>query len=370
MKLIKPNYDDSIMAVSNSFLKYHNIPTNYNSQVELDKILLDKKPNHIIYILLDGMGLNIINHFLKEDDALRKYCVKGITSVFPPTTVAATNAVISGVPPIVNGYLGWVQYFEKEDVNLTVFQNTDFYDPNRTIEKHLQTEYLKRDSILDKIQKSTTVKTNILFPSFMPNGSDTFMEEIEKVLIINDNTDSSFTYMYWTQPDIAQHVYGIHSDEVKKILLDLNDDFTELINNVSDDTVVVCIADHGLTDIKEIPLYEYTKLNDMMLRKPSIEPRAINFFVKPVHIHEFKVEFEKNFSKSFDLLSKKELLESKLFGEGTPHPLIDSFLGDYIGLAKDKYMFALTEGKSYEAHHAGMTEDEMIVPLIVFSKKG
>ena len=35
----------------------------------------------------------------------------------------------------------------------------------------------------------------------------------------------------------------------------------------------------------------------------------------------------------------------------------------------DKYMFTLGNGKSYIAHHAGMSEDEMMVPLIIYSKK-
>ena len=70
---------------------------------------------HIIYVLLDGLGLNVVKKHLSKDDALRKYCLKGISSVFPPTTVAATNAVLSATPPIVNGHIGWVQYFDKED---------------------------------------------------------------------------------------------------------------------------------------------------------------------------------------------------------------------------------------------------------------
>lgn len=370
MKLVKPNYKDSIMAVSNSFLKYYNIKSDYSSQKDLDKILIEKKPKHIIYVLLDGMGLNIVNHFLKDTDALKKHCIKGISSVFPPTTVAATNAVISGVPPLVNGHIGWVQYFEKEDVNLAVFLNKDYYDDNRVIEENLQSKYLKFESIFDKIQKNTNVKTSVLFPSFVPNGSDSFKEEIEKVLIITDNTDSSFSYLYWTEPDLSEHVYGIKSNQVGTVLKDLNEDFEDLLNNINDDTLVVCIADHGLTDIEEIPLYEYQTLNNMLLRQPSIEPRAINFFVKPEFTKEFKIEFNNNFSDKFELLTQKEFLDSKLLGEGVQHTMLNSFIGDYIGIAKSKYMFALHEGKQYTAHHAGMTKDEMIVPLIVFSKKG
>ena len=103
-----PDYNNSIMNVSNSILKYYGVKTNYNGIDILDK-KLENEYNHIIYILLDGMGSNIVKKLLKKSDGLRRYMRKEITSVFPPTTVAATDAVISGVPPITNGHLGWVQ---------------------------------------------------------------------------------------------------------------------------------------------------------------------------------------------------------------------------------------------------------------------
>ena len=67
--------------------------------------------------------------------------------------------------------------------------------------------------------------------------------------------------------------------------------------------------------------------------------------------------------------SKEEILEMKLFGDGPKHKMIDCFLGDFVAIAIDKYMFVLNEGKSYKAHHAGLLEDEMMVPLIIYSKK-
>ena len=107
----------------------------------------------------------------------------------------------------------------------------------------------------------------------------------------------------------------------------------------------------------------------MLKRLPSIEPRAINFFVKNGLLNDFKKLFNDNYSKYYKLYTKQEILDSKLFGEGKQHELIDMFLGDYMALAIDKYMFTLGNGKGYIAHHAGMSEDEMMVPLIVYSKK-
>ncbi len=369
MKIVYPDYKNSILNVSNSILKYYGVNNKYPSINSLDQEL-SKGYNHVIYILLDGMGTNLVKTLLNKDDALSKYMMQEITSVFPPTTVAATDAVLSGLPPIVNGHLGWVQYFEKEDVNIVIFQNHDFYDDKKVFIEDLRKKYLSFDRLGELIKKQNPdVITNEFFPSFVENGSIDFKEEVERVLLVTHNTDKSFNYLYWIEPDLTQHKTGIYSKETTEVITNLNKDFTELINNIEDDTVVICIADHGLTDIKELPLFENKELIGMLKRLPSIEPRAINFFVKEGLIEEFKKLFNSSYSKYYKLYTKKEILDSKLFGEGKHHELVDMFIGDYMGLAIDKYMFTLGNGKGYIAHHAGMSEDEMMVPLIIYSKK-
>ena len=369
MKIVKPDFFNSIMNVSNSFLKHYGINTNYPGIKELDEELKNEY-NHIIYVLLDGLGVNVINEHLSKEDSLRKYMRKEITSVFPPTTVAATNSVLSGLPPITTGYLGWVQYFEKEDRNIALFTNKDFYT-FEDLDVVIRDKYLPYDNILKQVSdKNSDVVTNTFFPGFI-EGSDTesFKDEIEKVLLVTHNTDQSFSYLYWTQPDLTEHQFGTKSIEVKEVVKGLNKDFDELIGNLAESTIVVVIADHGLTDVEEINIFNYTKLIDMIYRKPSIEPRAINFFVKPECLEAFKEEFNKHFYGKYMLLNKEEVYESNTFGEGEKHKLVDMFIGDYLAIAIDKYMFSLSDVKSYKGHHAGMTSDEMMVPLIMYTKK-
>lgn len=369
MKIKFPDYNNSIMNVSNSILKHYGVKTNYNGIDILDKEL-EKDYNHIIYILLDGMGTNIVNKLLNKNDALRKHLKKEITSVFPPTTVAATDAVISGVPPITNGHLGWIQYFPDEDVNMVVFQQRDFYDDENIIEEDLRDKYLSYKRMHEQISEvNSDVNASEIFPSFLEGGCESFSEEIERVLTKIHNNDKTFTYLYWVQPDLYEHEFGVYSDEVKDVLVDLNTNFEELISNIDDDTLVICIADHGLIDVEPISLFKYSDIMDSLKRLPSFEPRATNFFVKEDKIADFREIFNSHFKEEYKLYSKQEILEAKLFGNGTSHNMIKSFLGDFVAIAIDKYMFVLNENKVYKAHHAGLSEDEMMVPLIIYTKK-
>jgi hypothetical protein len=369
MKLQFPNYDNSILSVSTSLIKHYGVKSKHKSQPLLDKELA-KGYKHIMLILLDGMGVNVINSMLDKDDALRKNLKASISSVFPPTTVAATNTVLLAKPPYESGYVGWVQYFEKEDSNTIVFFNKDFYDEAKDPVEDLKEKYLNHKQIYTLIKEmDSSVVTTELFPAFREDGSATFKEETLKALELTKKHDKTFSYLYWIEPDLTEHVSGITSDTTRYVLKDLSDTYQSLINSIDDETLTIVIADHGLIDIEEVELFRYQELLGKLKRLPSIEPRATSFFVKDEEIESFKVMFNKNFEDKFKLYSHVEFLNSGLLGSGTKHPMLESFIGDYMAVAIDKYMFKLNKGKEYISHHAGLSEDEMMVPLIMYSKK-
>ncbi|MCR3905814.1 MAG: alkaline phosphatase family protein [Tenericutes bacterium] len=367
--IVYPDYTNSILNVSATILKHYKAPTIYPAIPELEKEL-KKNFKHVVLVLLDGMGMNILDRHLDYKDFLSSHVVKSITSIFPPTTVAATNTVLSGLPPLSSGYLGWVQYFKKEKTNLTVFTNADFYDHNRTFDTILRDKYLKYPTIYDQIKAySPRVKTFELFPNFRANGFKTFKEQTNKVLEIIEAKGKTFTYVYWTQPDLVQHDYGIDSLETKNILKQLNEEAEYLANQINDQTILIFIADHGLVDVKSFNLSENYELTKLLKRQPSIESRATNFFVKPFRKKKFKFLFDEDYGAFFKLYTKSELMKSNLLGYGPKHAMLDSFLGDYIAIATDEYIFNFMKGTPFKAHHAGLTKGEMEVPLIIYHKE-
>ena len=366
--IMYPDYNNSILNVTATLLKHYNAPSIYASIPELE-VELKKNYNHVVLVLLDGMGKNIMEEHLKADAFLNKYNRKWITSIFPPTTVAATNAVLSGLPPISSGYLGWIQYFKKEKANVAVFLNHDYYHPEVKFEELLREKYLKYPTIYEQIQKySLEVNTYELFPSFRENGFHSFHDQGNRLLEIHKNDLKTFSYVYWTEPDMTEHDYGIHSKETAKVLNDLNVELERLSEELSEDALMIVIADHGLVDVDSYDLLADKKLLSMLLRMPSMEPRATNFFIKPFLKKAFKRHFDIMYSKHFMLLSKNELLDSKLLGTGFKHPLIKDFLGDFIAIAIDQYMFKLGAHSKFVAHHAGLTQGEMEVPLVMYHK--
>ena len=94
-KSIKIDYDNSILSVSNSVLKHFNCPHQYKSLEILDKILNENYQN-LILMIIDGMGVNVVEKLLPENSFLQQHIVTNISSVYPHTTAAATIAYHSG----------------------------------------------------------------------------------------------------------------------------------------------------------------------------------------------------------------------------------------------------------------------------------
>ena len=372
-KSIKIDYDNSILSVSNSVLKHFNCPHQYKSLEILDKILNEDYQN-VILMIIDGMGVNVVEKLLPENSFLRQHIVTNISSVYPPTTAAATIAYHSGLPPIASGWLGWMCYFPQYDKIIEVFRNKEFYSGKDVLEPPVSEAFIKYEPIYSKITKANPdVEYHHIFPDFEEGGCHSFDEECERIIKESHQSPKKKIFsVYWTEPDSSIHRHGVESEKARNIMADINNNLEKLYDQMKD-MVVIISADHGIIDIQRIPLNDYPDLCDTLLRPPSLESRFVNFFIKPGKQAVFEKLFHHYFGEDFILYSKKEFLASGILGTGDKHPLVDEFLGEYQALAIGKRCLVYSTGelapKLFKAEHAGMTPAELTVPLIVLKKK-
>lgn len=63
------------------------------------------------------------------------------------------------------------------------------------------------------------------------------------------------------------------------------------------------------------------------------------------------------------------MIESKLFGDGEENEIIRDSLGDYLAIAKTNKTLIYRGFEELKSQHAGYTDDEIYVPLIVIDCK-
>ena len=377
-----PDYDNCIAGIPNSVLRSMGLETRRRTLELLDRHLEGRCYENVVVILLDGMGKNIMDANLPKDGFFASHLVGTLSSTFPPTTVAATTSIQSGKEPCEHGWLGWDCYYPQIDKNVTVFLNKETGTDEQAESYNVAWRYCGYESTVDRLLKAGVQAYNAM--PFLEPFPDTFEKICDRIAGLCGKPGRKYIYSYWREPDHMMHEKGCFGRDAKELLGRLEAQVEELCERISeskaveneciknkpkegDGTLVIVTADHGHIDTKGVALIDYPKICECLSRLPSIEPRALNFFVKPGMEEQFVSEFNRSFSEKFRLFTKAEVLENKLFGRGTEHPAFRDMLGDYLAVATGDLCIYNTreEADFFIGAHAGLTAEEMTIPLIL-----
>lgn len=364
--IVKNNYNECLTNLACSIRKYFGLEYKHNTLDYIDKILNEKKPKNVVTILCDGMGSNIMDRILKQDDFLIKHRIKPIFTVFPATTVAATTSMMTGLNPVETAMLGYDMYYKDIDKTISTFINSEKGDKKYKVlpeaieykNKHMITK-----SIMEEINQKGNDSGYILSP-FEGNKYSDINDMYNKIEILCNKNGKKYIYAYDIEPDHTMHELGNDAYEVEKIIKNINLKVEELSKKIKN-TIIFVVADHGHINVKNIMLNDYPDIIECLKRNTSIEPRAVNFFIKDNKKQEFPIIFNKYFKNDFDLYTKEDIISSKLFGDGKENEVFQDILGDYLAIAKTDKTLLYGGSEVFKSQHAGYTNDEILVPLIV-----
>ena len=363
MNIKYPDYKNCIANLACSILKNFGADPP-NSTLPAADDLLQKQYKNVVVLLLDGMGLNIMEKHLPPDGFFRSHLITAYSSTFPPTTVAATTAMDSGLFPNQSAWIGWSGYFKEIDRNVFYYWNMDADTGEKFEDMNVAWTFAPYQSIRERIHPMDA-QCHCL-ASFAPPFPKSFEEICSRVSSLCAEDGRKYIYAYWEDPDDTLHKNGVDGEIIRDTLRKLEQQAEELAAGLSD-TLLFVTADHGHINVVNERLTDYPDICECLVRMPTIEIRCPNFFVKEEKKQQFVEAFDRHFGKDFILFSKKEVLEKQLFGEGWNHERFESMIGDYlavgtgnVGINNDKMKF--------RGHHAGLTEEEMTIPLIAVER--
>ena len=387
-----PDYSNCLVNLSNSILEKYGAETTAGTLPLADRFLAGEYKN-VVLLLLDAMGVSILEKHLEKDGFFRSHTVGAFDSVYPPTTVAATTSVLSGLYPNEHGWLGWDVYYPQIGKNVTVFMNTEQVREKEgavpTAEGQDGKPKWARDSLEEILPAAEynvgfryTPYRNILekigdaggnaFAAmpFMPPYPQSMEAILERIETLCGEPGQKFIYAYWNEPDSTMHRTGTESAETHAMVTGLEKMVEKTVSGLSD-TLFLVTADHGHVDSRNCCLTDYPEIRDCLVRQPSFEPRALNLFVREECREAFPEIFNRHFGDSFLLLTREEVLSERLFGTGKNREGLEEMIGDYVALAvADRTIFNThLEAQEMPGVHAGLTREEISIPLIVIEKK-
>lgn len=372
--MILPDYSRSVLNVACAVLSLFGARPPHAA---LPEIASAPRKSHVALVILDGLGEAQLK-LLPEGAFLRRQRLCTLTSVCPSTTTAATTSLYSALSPAEHGWLGWSCYVKEYARMVDLFPGRDSYSKRRLNESPAWA-LMPFVSVFDRIRRGTGGRalTRAVFP-FKPgalSGMDAFLlartlDEAAAAILAADGQDA-FTLFYWPEPDETMHMQGAFGERAAREVEGL-DAWAEALAGKLRDTTLIVTADHGLTDVSETVFFnDRPELMRCLIMPPSVEPRAASLFVKRGREREFERAFEDALGADFLLMAREEALARALFGPGMLHEKADDFLGNYMALAKGAkaIRYRPVGGAPYPkmiGQHAGLTEAEMLVPLILY----
>ena len=366
--MIMPDYNDSITNLACSIMKYFELNYKHNTIEDIDNILEEKQPKNVVVILYDGMGYNLLKKHLSNEEFLVKNLIREFSSVVPSTTTAATTSMLSGLNPCEHGWLGWDLYIKPIDKIVTMFLNTLKDSTVKAADYNVAHHFYPYKTITDQINEEGKYTSKILFP-FGRNRYYDLNDMLDRIIYECKKDGKKYIYAYYEDPDDIMHSYGTDSEKAINCFKNLNNKMEDFCSKLGDDTVAIVTADHGHINSKGVLISDYPDFLNTLDGDVWIEGRMCSFKVKTKLKEQFCELFQKYFSADFVLKTKEEVLNEQLFGIGEEHELFRDSLGDYFALGiRDKYFRYSSKSVNLVSMHAGFTEDEMKIPMIVYYK--
>ncbi len=318
----------------------------------------DLSGDRLIMILIDALGMNLFEKYHLAD-MWSEYTV--LTSLFPSTTANVLTTLYTGLKPIEHGILEFRMYYEEyggviktlpfttEDSRENDFLLKMGYSPDKlfalpTIFQRLREEGMRSAALIRREYADAS------YTRFLMNGAEIVpYRDLHEAFLMLRKRNEDFVYLYLDYLDTVEHLYGVHSPETRKMLMEIVGEVEKL--RKSCDATIIIAADHGQVDMEKIEVIPWN-----CPYPPGGSPRDLFIYAcaPPENMGT--------------VLEKRELMQSGILGEGTTHPSIEKRVPDYILLPPDS-CGVWNRNVDMRGLHGGLSPDEMLVPFVVLRGK-
>ena len=344
------------------------------------------EPDHIVFLLLDGFGMNFVET-LPEDSYLLRHIAMTMCSTLPTSTGPNLMALATGRWPGTHGNLGWDVHIPRlgERIQPLTWRLTRTGQPLHEVGFSPLEMLLTPMIPFRNLGSYAFVVNEDLAGSAttqMYGQSDTiafsYDDEpipriVESVLDVIDNAKGkTFTYVYWTEVDSAAHTYGVAHPITRSAVLRATALVGWLGTALDGKARLIATADHGHLDSPDevwATLTPSSTLSQYLTCVPAGEPRTLFFHVEPGVDDAFQEMFQEELGDRFVLMESDTAVDLGLFG---PPELVSTAararMGEFFVLSRGRWSIYASdseEGRALQSMHGGITTAESIVPLIV-----
>ncbi len=340
--------------------------------------------DHVVFVLVDGMGMNLVRK-MPPETFVRRHLVREILATCPSTTACALTTITTAQYPNRHGVTGWFTHLPEYGYTMATLPLAE-----RISHEPLAARGLKAEDVLPcpsicprMIHHPLTIVpaliANTTYNVYSRGGTPgqgyySIAHAVDRAIShVNESAEPTYTHVYFPEVDTLVHKRGVDHPDVPPLVMQIDAELTRLVHTLGPRARVVVCADHGLIDVPredQTLLLSGDPLLELLQIAPSGDARLPIFHVKTARHAEFVSMFRDRFGRDMILLDIEQAQELALFGPGEFSPTARARFGDFVGIARRPATLAfhppakpLTE--LYRAVHAGLSPAEMEIPLCV-----
>ncbi len=396
--LLTPNYDGfGISNLPDTFAKILGCSGDRPLDIDYVYSAADSSES-LIFLLLDGFGYNLIKSALAKSSlpsferVTKDAFFVPITSVFPSTTSAATTTLHTGLTPQEHGIVGYTMYLAEIGAIAQMLRFTPILGRESLFDLGFNPEtFIGSETIHERFQRSG-INSSLYISSYIVDsglsrisnrGAEPYphLTASDMFVQLRRNLERGirgFHFAYFASPDTIAHAKGPdteeYASEVDAIFYSLERELlSKLGGTIGKRTSIIISADHGLVNINPDMIVDYSEhaeLRKMLKVPPTGDSRAVYLHTKEGQAQNVKEYFETRLSGTFHVSDSNYMLNAGFFGRGRVKKELSDRIGDLTAIPKSESIAVDNSDlngrvEPYPGRHGGLSENEMLVPLIV-----
>ncbi|CAN5513919.1 alkaline phosphatase family protein [soil metagenome] len=343
----------------------------------------------VILIVIDGLGADALDEAAGRGDVpglMSAAHQTTLTSVFPPTTAAATTSLQYGVGLGNHGMAGYTLYLPEIDQVFNMITWGVAGNGSIDVNAPAPASFLRGPNLFNLLARAgidPVIVSNQAFETSPLSlaqasgvrfrGYKTLADFTYRLIRELERPGRRFVYGYWDGFDALGHVWGADSSvarlELRLIDRALREGLFQPLESLGEDVALIVTADHGHADMprdSRLDLAEIPGLLDALAHRPTGEPRQLGLAVREGSRVDVQALYDA-WGDRIAVLTSADAIEAGLFGPPPHHPDLLARTGDILLLAGGAGSFTYPGGSTGSVGgHGSLTQREMAAPLLVW----
>jgi hypothetical protein len=343
------------------------------------------EPEHLVFVLLDGLGAATVRK-LPPESFIKRHLAMEMLTISPSTTACALTSVATADYPGRHGVAGWFTHLPDHNLTMTTLPFVERFTNQPLAERGLTpTDILPLPAFHTRLTRDSLtlmpyVITHTAYANYSrgntpAHGYASYHHAVDLIIThVTSATQPTYTHLYLPEVDTKCHHVGVDHPDVVSLVMQIDAEMARLATALEGRGRLVISADHGLIDVppaNQVLLMSDDPLLQLLQVPPSGDARMPLFHVKDNRHTEFIDAFNRRFADRFLLLDIDTIDRLRLFSPAAPMaPEARRRFGDFAAIAFKPASLAFHPpnkpvGHLYTALHAGMSPQEMEVPLCI-----